>query len=357
MLNPRIIRSLFHTTKWHNHSSLPDLNQTVPHVPVMCNEVVRLLNPQPNEVFLDMTFGAGGHTQAMLDANPSLQCFAMDRDPEFLKHVERLRGKTNCHLIPMLGPFSQLPVLGETHGFHPNTVDMILMDLGVSSMQLDDPHRGFGFRHSSRLDMRMDGVVSENITAEEVLNTLEPADLARIFKCYGEERYARRIANAIFEHRHTLGPVRTAKQLSDIINSVVPRPSDRSTSSTNPSTRVFQALRIFINDELNELCAGLELAERLLRSPGQSPTGQGGRLVVISFHSLEDRLVKWALSNTAELIANQTDNQLSLAKQLANRTEKNAVGLHRRQQLLSQLAPEKSCEEQSRLRWKIVSAT
>ncbi|TPP66281.1 putative methyltransferase protein 15 [Fasciola gigantica] len=352
MAGPRFIRLMIHNMRKHARPAPSDTNQSVPHVPVMRDEVVRLLNPQQNEVSRlerELPIEAG--------CCPSLSCFAMDRDPEFLKHFERVRNETKGHLISLFGPFSQLPVLGEPHGLGPNTVDMILMDLGVSSMQLDNAQRGFGFKHSSRLDMRMNGNSTEDVTAEDIVNTLNSADLARIFKCYGEERYARRIANAICEHRTTLGPVRSGKQLNDIISSVTPRwsgtvklPDDRSISTMNPSARVFQALRIFINDELNELCVGLELAERLLRPPSHSPTGRGGRLVVISFHSLEDRLVKWALSNTTGLRSNERDTHLPLAMQLASRTQTSTEGLVRRQRLLTQLALEQPAEE-PQIRW------
>ncbi|CAL8085715.1 unnamed protein product [Calicophoron daubneyi] len=301
------------------------------HIPVMRDEVVRQLDPKPGQVLLDMTFGAGGHTKALLDAVPDLTCYALDRDREALQNVERLRtelDRPSNAMIPLLGKFSDLPKLCEDNGLVPNSVDLIVMDLGMSSMQLDSPARGFGIRADGPLDMRMDRDCPSAPTAAEVVNTLDPPDLAHIFKTYGEERFARRIANAIFEHRHVIGPISTTKMLADIVSSVVPGWSranrDSQQSTTHPATRVFQALRIFVNDEINELCAGLELAYLLLRSPG-------GRLAVISFHSLEDRLVKWALLASAE------ECDAGLASYLVHRTLTSEDGLRRRQALLHQL--------------------
>ncbi|GAA51767.1 probable methyltransferase-like protein 15 [Clonorchis sinensis] len=310
------------------------------HIPVMEREIVDFLSPKPNEVLLDMTFGAGGHTRALLETTPNLKCYCLDRDREFLSHFEQLKntlGSTTQTFVPLLGKFSDLPQLCQQHDLRAGTVDMIVMDLGVSSMQLDNPERGFAFKTDCSLDMRMDGLASTP-TAADVLNNLNAADLAQIFRLYGEERYSRRIANAITDHRHTLGPIRTTKQLADIICSVVP---SRSTnvqhgSSTHPATRVFQALRIFVNDELNELCAGLELAEKLLKPATLCPGGRAGRLAVISFHSLEDRIVKWAFS------VSTTNTDVGLAVALANRTTASMTGIHRRQALLRQLDPSAS---------------
>ncbi|OON14182.1 S-adenosyl-methyltransferase MraW, partial [Opisthorchis viverrini] len=307
------------------------------HIPVMEREIVDFLSPKPNEVLLDMTFGAGGHTRALLETTPSLKCYCLDRDQEFLSHFEQLKntlGSTTQTFVALLGKFSDLPRLCQQHGLGAGTVDMIVMDLGVSSMQLDNPERGFAFKTECSLDMRMDGPASTP-TAADVLNNLSAADLAQIFRLYGEERYSRRIANAITDHRHTLGPIRTTKQLADIVCSVVPSRSTNAQpgSSTHPATRVFQALRIFVNDELNELCVGLELAEKLLKPATPCPGGRAGRLAVISFHSLEDRIVKWAFSVPT------TKTDVGLAVALANRTTASMTGIHRRQALLRQLDP------------------
>ncbi|KAF6779435.1 hypothetical protein AHF37_01600 [Paragonimus kellicotti] len=262
----------------------------------------------------------------------------------------RMDGPRNS-VVPMLGKFSDLPALCRRHGLQPASVDMILMDLGVSSMQLDSDTRGFSFKFDCPLDMRMDGPSAKTVEAATVLNQLDASDLAKIFKIYGEERFARRMANAILEHRHTLGPIRTTKQLADIITSVLPSSWSTHLSCSplekpHPATRIFQALRIFVNNELNELCSGLELAERLLKPCHLSADGKGGRLVVLSFHSLEDRLVKWALTNSAELTTN------GLAVQLANRTLPTQLGFQKRQTVLQQLRQHTAPAVEQMPRWK-----
>ncbi|KAF5400883.1 Methyltransferase like 15 [Paragonimus heterotremus] len=359
------MRSFHKLTKWTGLSfpiTLRDfgslrsnsVTQSRVHVPVMKKDVVELLDPQSAQVLLDMTFGAGGHTRGLLEKVPNLTCFCLDRDPEFLVHVENMRmefSKSEKSVVPMLGKFSDLPALCRHHGLQPASADMILMDLGVSSMQLDSDTRGFSFKSDCTLDMRMDGLSAKTVDAATVLNQLDASDLAKIFKIYGEERFARRVANAILEHRHTLGPIRTTKQLADIITSVLPSSSSTHLSCSplakpHPATRIFQALRIFVNNELNELCLGLELAERLLKPCHLSADGKGGRLAVLSFHSLEDRLVKWALTNSAELTTN------GLAVQLANRTLPTQLGLHKRQTVLQQLRQHTAPTVEQMPRWK-----
>lgn len=321
------------------------------HVPVMKDEIVRFFDPKPFQVLLDMTFGAGGHTRALLQKVPDLKCFCLDRDPECMVHADRLMreyGKSETTFTAMLGRFSDLPQLCEKHGLKPHSVDMIVMDLGVSSMQLDHATRGFAFKYDSTLDMRMDGVESKVLTAADVVNNLDAPNLARIFKLYGEERFARRIANAILEHRQTLGPIKSTKQLAGVVASLIPMRTRQTDSKIHPATRVFQALRIFVNDELNELCVGLEMAHRLLRQSHLSSDAPGGRLAVISFHSLEDRLVKWALTERSE------NSPVGLAFQLANRSIPNVAASQRRHRLLRELDPARRIFEptESIQRWK-----
>ncbi|XP_018646072.1 S-adenosyl-methyltransferase mraW, putative [Schistosoma mansoni] len=186
-------------------------------------------------------------------------------------------------IYPLIGRFSDLPQLLNGYNLKYQSVDLILMDLGVSSLQLDIESRGFGFKHNAPLDMRMNQSPNVHI--------------------YGEERLSKRIANAIVDYRNDVGSIQTTKQLADLIHSVVPM-NREGRSSIHPATRVFQALRIFINDELNELCIGLELAEFLLKP--------GGYLVVLSFHSLEDRLVKWSFHSDYK--------HLTLSKYLSQRS-------------------------------------
>lgn len=313
------------------------------HVPVMKDEIVRFFDPKPSQVLLDMTFGAGGHTRALLQQVPDLTCFCLDRDPEFVVHADRLMreyGKTENSFTTMSGKFSDLPHLCEKHGLKPCSIDMIVMDLGVSSMQLDDRTRGFAFKSDCALDMRMDGLNSNALTAADVINNLDAPNLAQIFKLYGDVRFARRIANAILEHRQTLGPIKSTKQLAEVVASLVPMRTSalvekykQTKYKIHPATQVFQALRIFVNDELNELCVGLEMAHRLLKQSHPSSDAPGGRVAIISFHSLEDRLVKWALTERSD------NSHVGLAFQLANRSVPNVAALQRRRHLLRELDP------------------
>ncbi|VDO11938.1 unnamed protein product [Rodentolepis nana] len=274
----------------------------------------------------------GGHTRALLTASPDAHVFCLDRDPLAIKYAQELSDEFISRVHSVQGRFSDSLSLLNEIGCPPGSVDGIVMDLGASSMQMDSLVRGFGLSRDSPLDMRMnfDSVSSregktdslDSFTAEDVLNKLSAPQLARIFRVYGEERFARRIANAVVEYRATLGPIRTTRQFADLVASVIgplqhsqkKRAKDQEEEeeeeeedqalNAHSATRVFQALRIFVNDELNELCAGLEAAHRLLR--------RGGRLAVISFHSLEDRLVKRAFNMAG------CDTGHGLAMRLAN---------------------------------------
>lgn len=239
------------------------------HIPVLLDAVVAALDPAPGKTVLDGTFGAGGYAQALLERGA--QVVAIDRDPEAVAGgqvlVERFAGRLRL----VQGRFSRMEAVAG------GPVDGVVLDVGVSSMQLDEAERGFSFRRRGPLDMRME---RQGPSAADVVNTFRANDLARIFGLLGEERHAGRIARAI-ERRRAERPFETTDDLAAVIERTLGRhPSDR----IHPATRVFQGLRIFVNDELGELARALFAAERLLKP--------GGVLAVVSFHSLEDRIVK-----------------------------------------------------------------
>jgi 16S rRNA (cytosine1402-N4)-methyltransferase len=243
------------------------------HLPVMRAEVLALLAPHDGGTYLDATFGGGGHAAAILDA-AHCTLFAIDRDPAAIARGAALARRYPGRLTLIEGCFgAMLDLLAHTGV---TRLDGIVMDLGVSSFQLDDAARGFSYRLSGPLDMRMG---REGPTAAELVNRLSPAALASLLAEYGEERHARRIARAVLAAR-AKAPIATTAELAAIIRRVVPPSRDR----IDPATRSFQALRIRVNDELDEIANGLAQAASLL--------GPGGRLVAIAFHSLEDRLVK-----------------------------------------------------------------
>jgi 16S rRNA (cytosine1402-N4)-methyltransferase len=247
------------------------------HVPVLADEVVANLDPRPGETVIDATFGAGGHS-ALLAARlrGDGKLIAIDRDPTVAPYFERVRRASAVKSRLLHGEFSAtLQQLAD------NAVqaDVILLDLGVSSMQLDRPERGFSYAVDAPLDMRMDP--SASYSARELVNELGERELADIFKRYGEERYARQIARAI-ARRRTTQPYERTGDLVETIKASIPAPARF--GEGNPAKRVFQALRIEVNDELGAIERALPAALEMLRP--------GGRLGVISFHSLEDRLVK-----------------------------------------------------------------
>ncbi|RST85966.1 16S rRNA (cytosine(1402)-N(4))-methyltransferase RsmH [Aquibium carbonis] len=240
-----------------------------PHIPVLLQEVLAALSPKAGETFIDGTYGAGGYTRAILEAGASV--IAIDRDPDAIGAGRALEASSGGRLRLVSGPFSNL----DTHATQ--AVDGVVLDVGVSSMQLDQAGRGFSFRLDGPLDMRMS---QSGPTAADVVNTVKAGDLTRIFGILGEERHAGRIARMI-DKRRAGRPFERTRDLAEAIESLVGRhPKDR----IHPATRVFQALRIFVNDELGELARALHAAERTLKP--------GGRLVVVTFHSLEDRIVK-----------------------------------------------------------------
>lgn len=257
-----------------------------PHIPVMLNEVIAALAPSDNEIHVDGTFGAGGYSTAILQS-ANLRLYVIDRDQTALARGEALAQKYGDRFTRMHGCFGDVESLLAARDV--GAVDGIVVDLGVSSMQLDESQRGFSFRHDAPLDMRMDQ--SAGMTAADIVRNTAQDDLANIIYQYGEERLSRRIAKAIVEAR-AAAPIETTGRLAEIVRSVVPRsPKDQ----IDPATRTFQALRIAVNDELGEVERLLAAAERLLR--------EGGRLVVVSFHSLEDGIVKQFLTDRSGRIA------------------------------------------------------
>lgn len=242
----------------------------VRHIPVLLAEVLQRLQPQPGEIILDGTFGAGGYSLAVLETGADV--IALDRDPEAIAAGQALVKAHDGHLQLFRARFSDLADHVPDRG-----LDGIMLDIGVSSMQIDEAERGFSFQKDGPLDMRMSG---SGPSAADVVNILKASDLTRIFGFLGEEKKAGRIARAI-EKRRQSEPFSRTRDLANLIESVNPR---RMRDKIHPATRVFQALRIFVNEELHELAGALFAAERVL-SPG-------GRLVVVSFHSLEDRVVK-----------------------------------------------------------------
>lgn len=259
------------------------------HIPVMVDEVVHCLSPQKGQIFLDMTFGSGGHTKAILQKESDIVLYALDRDPTAYALAEHLSELYPKKIRAVLGQFSQAEALLTKAGVQPGTFDGVLMDLGCSSMQLDTPERGFSLRKDGPLDMRMDGGRYPDMpTAADVVNALDQPALASILRTYGEEKHARKIASAIVQAR-SIYPITRTQQLASIVAGAFPPSAiyarkDLLQRSTHIATKTFQALRIFVNNELNELYTGLKTAQKFLRP--------GGRLVALSFHSLEDRIIK-----------------------------------------------------------------
>ncbi len=247
------------------------------HVPVLLAEAIAGLRPSADGRYLDATFGAGGYSRAVL-ATPGARVLALDRDPAAIRGGTELAAEARGRLTLVEARFSQLEEVAAREAFLP--LQGVVFDIGVSSMQLDEPERGFSFRDDGPLDMRMGGA---GPSAAELVNTASEERLADIFHYFGEERAARRIARAIVHDREA-APFTTTGGLARLIARVAPHRQ----SDIHPATKSFQALRIAVNDELGELVKGLCAAERAL--------APGGRLAVVTFHSLEDRLVKLFLA-------------------------------------------------------------
>lgn len=239
------------------------------HIPVMLKEVLQYLNPQKGEIYVDATFGNGGYSAAILDKAPC-KVIALDRDPNVIVRANELKNMYGERFEFRAGKF------GDFADLVPEKINGAVFDIGVSSMQLDDANRGFSFSKEADLDMRMS---CDGMSAKDIVNSLVEKELADMIFNYGEERKSRQIAQKIVEYRRKK-KIETTTELAEIIYTVV----HRKAGEIDPATRTFQALRIAVNDELGELERGLKgAANRLLK---------GGRLVVVDFHSLEDRIVK-----------------------------------------------------------------
>lgn len=279
ILKPNRVCALLHA---HYFKSL---NQ--PHVPIMLQEVLDDLQPSKNQVILDMTFGAGGHSLEILKSAPNIRILALDRDPIAHKYATELSKVYPNQIIPLLGRFSELPELLQRNNIKQNSLDGILFDFGCSSMQFDTAIRGFSVSKEGPLDMRMDGErFPEMPTASDVLAHATEEDIVKILKIYGEEKQAKKIARAIIEARYMFKRLYTTTELADLVDSVLCEEirTDKLNRSAHNATKTFQALRIFVNNEMNEINYGLLLAQKYLKL--------GGRLVTITFHSLEDKIVK-----------------------------------------------------------------
>lgn len=255
------------------------------HYSVMAAEVLQYLAPRSGGVYLDGTLGGGGHSELILEASgPDGLVYGIDRDPAALAAAGRRLERFGNRFRPLRGAFGDLAALLSGHGV--TAIDGLVLDLGVSSPQLDHAERGFSFRADGPLDMRMDPTYGE--TAADLVNRLSERELEQAIKEYGEERWARKIAQRIVVARQDR-PFETTRQLAELVERTIPRrfQEDR----IHPATRTFQGLRILVNNELEQLEQGLQAAIDLIRP--------GGRLVVISFHSLEDRIVKQRLRDAA----------------------------------------------------------
>lgn len=249
------------------------------HVPVLFHETIKALNVNPDGIYVDGTAGGGGHSEAICQRLAAGRLLAIDQDPDAVKAAgERLARYPNAEVVH--GNFAQMAALARAHGI--TAVDGVLLDIGVSSHQLDAVERGFSYHHDAPLDMRMS---QEGPSARDLVNSLSQGELADLIRRYGEDKSAGRIARGICEAREQ-SPIETTAQLAEIVKASVPAAVRR--AEGHPARRTFQALRIAVNGELDRLEEGLEAAFTLLKP--------GGRLAVITFHSLEDRIVKQAMA-------------------------------------------------------------
>lgn len=274
------------------------MTEKTPHIPVLLNEVVESIAPKDGGVYVDGTFGAGGYTRAVLDA-ADCTVYAIDRDPDAIREGQKLVDVYKGRLHLLHGTFGEMAELVRGEGV--DFVDGVMLDIGVSSMQIDRAERGFSFQKDGALDMRM----SQNgLSAADVLNTFGEREIADIIYKYGEERFSRRIAAAVVEQRKT-APFKTTLEFADLIHSTVPHKRE----DIDPATRSFQALRIYVNDELGQLESGLSAAHDLLKA--------GGRMAIVSFHSLEDRIVKTFMQEKSGKTANPSRYMPVVEKQAA----------------------------------------
>lgn len=278
-------RGAFHTLKLCRYCSINV--ETAAHVPVLANEVLSYLKPEGKQVILDMTFGAGGHSSKILEAAPDITLLALDRDPTAYGYAQKLAEMYPNQVLPLLGRFSELPALLKEKDILQNSIDGILFDFGCSSMQFDNGDRGFSISKNGPLDMRMDGDRFPDMPkASDILKKATEEDIYRIVKIYGEEKRARKIARAIVESRFLFKELTTTAELAALVEAVSGEDYrlDKLQRHAHTATKTFQAIRIFVNNELNEINYGMIVAQHYLKL--------GGRMVAITFHSLEDTIVK-----------------------------------------------------------------
>jgi 16S rRNA (cytosine1402-N4)-methyltransferase len=262
------------------------LDMTSLHVPVLAGELVDVLDPQPGQIAIDCTVGGGGHARLIAERlGPTGTLIGIDRDPVAEERFAELAADVSCQTRFLRTSFVDGLAELIDEGVR---ADLVYLDLGVSSMQVDTAERGFSYAYDAPLDMRMDPIGTE-LTAAEIVNTWDARRLARLIRSHGEERYATPIARAIVRARHD-GPIDTTQELVDVIKAAIPAPARF--AGGHPAKRTFQALRIQVNDELGQLDAALPLAWEVL--------APDGRLAAISFHSLEDRRVKRFLADRAK---------------------------------------------------------
>lgn len=257
------------------------------HIPVMINEVTDALNIQSGQTIMDMTFGAGGHSKQILEKAENIRIIAVDRDPLAHSYAVKLAEQYPEQIIPLLGRFSEIPALLKCNSIDQNSIDGMLFDFGCSSMQLDQENRGFSLSKNGPLDMRMDANRIENqLTAADVIALADEEDLYKIIKYYGEEKNAKKIARALVQARYLFKRLKTTQELADLVASVSEDEIrfDKIQRRSHPATKTFQAFRIFVNNELNEINYGLLIAQKYIKL--------GGRIVALTFHSLEDTIVK-----------------------------------------------------------------
>ncbi len=258
------------------------------HTPVMSEEVLRIFSPKTNNKYLDMTFGGGGHTKMLLNAMKGTTVYCLDRDPvAYELAIETSSRYSDSSLIPLIGKFSDLPKQLSSIGIPQNYFDGILIDCGCSSMQFDNADRGFSISKEGPLDMRMDkGRLTNQLSAADILAFIDEDNLTRVLKVYGEEKLARKIARAVVEARYLFKRLKTTTELAQLVESAsgFAARADKLQRPSHVATKTFQALRILVNDELNELDIAMKVAANYLRP--------GGKIVTISFHSLEDRIIK-----------------------------------------------------------------
>lgn len=284
------------------------------HTSVLLDETVELIDPQPNEVVVDATLGLGGHSKALLERQPRAKVIGLDQDAEAIEMARRNLDPFMDRVTIVRTNFSNIVEALSNIGIA--QVDAILTDLGVSSLQFDSETRGFSFRFDAPLDMRMDAD-ADTPTAAELLATLAEEDIANVIYRFGEERFSRRIARRIVERREAGNPVSTTKELAELVERAVPRSSK---DKIHPATRTFQALRIAVNKEL-------EILEKFL-SDSVDLLAPNGRLAIISFHSLEDRIVKQTfqrLSGRCQCPPRMPDCQCGASKKVEILTKKPIV--------------------------------